>query len=133
MPSEKSNEAASIATFFFMSPPRDWMTSKLEAIPFLLANTLPRPGIPPGFLLWRDADPRHGVAGDGLGDEARGLDVLREFAQIVGGGGPSLRRADRLLHRGETAIEHARAGKRLGVGHEPRLQSREHFQFVFHE
>jgi hypothetical protein len=24
------------------------MTSKLEAIPFLLANTLPKPGIPPG-------------------------------------------------------------------------------------
>jgi hypothetical protein len=52
-----------------------------------------------------DGDALHGVPRDGLGDQARGLHVLDEAAEVTGGDLAGLRGTDGLLHGGELAVE----------------------------
>src|SRR5689334_14126483 len=86
-----------------------------------------------GLVSGRDAHSPDRVARDRLGYESRCLHVPGELAQVLRARGASLRRADGLLHDGEAPVEHARAGERLGVSHEARLEAREHFELVFNE
>src|SRR5262249_43118685 len=69
-----------------------------------------------------DRNTLDGVSRDRLGDEARRLHLLDERAEILRRGVAALRRADRLLDRGELPIEQPRAGKLRDVHQEPRLE-----------
>src|SRR5256885_13777735 len=80
--------------------------------------------------LRRDADSPNRVPRDRLRDETRGLHVLGELTEIFRAGGPSLRRAPRLLHGGKAALQHARPRERRRVGGKARLEPGEHFQPV---
>ena len=55
---------------------------------------------------------------DRLVDEPRSFYVLDEFAKVLRRDVAALRSAQRLLDRHESAVEHARSGKLLGVGNE---------------
>src|SRR5438094_6974629 len=96
-----------------------------------MANTLRRPGIPPG--LRRDADSANRVSGDRLRDEARGFHVVGELAQVFRRGGPPLRRAHRLLHGRKAALQHTRPRELRRVGSQARLEPGEHFELVLDE
>src|SRR5690606_34458888 len=54
-----------------------------------------------------DNEPAHVVVPDRVRDEAAGLHVFDERLQVFEPGGAALRRAGRLLHRGEVAVEDA--------------------------
>src|SRR5262249_20130023 len=113
-PSKKST--ANAASFFFMNPLLGLVSQQNEKVcVFFLAITRKRPVIPPGSLSSGcDGDSADLVARDRLRHEPRSLHVLREFSQVACCGGPALRRAHRLLHDGESAIQDARPGKGLG-------------------
>ena len=72
----------------------------------------------------------HPVALDQARDQAGGLRLLDEVAKQRGAGRVALRRADRLLYRGEAAVKDARAGQRLEVLQQARLEAGERVQPV---
>ena len=67
---------------------------------------------------------------DGLRDEAALLGVFDELAQIRGARRTPLRRAGRLLHAAEAAVEHARAGQLLDIRHQHRAKPRHRVELL---
>src|SRR5258706_8771514 len=130
MPIEKNSGTARATRFFFMSPPRVGWPAKNDYTTLPPANTLRTPGIPLHQPLRRDRDSANRVPRDRLRDETRSLHVLGELTQISRAGGPSLRRAHRLLHGGKAAFQHARPRKACRVGGKARLWPGGHFQLV---
>src|SRR3954466_13547564 len=80
--------------------------------------------------LLRDYYAAHAVLLDDLRGEAAFPDVVCKLAHVLRGGGPALRRGDRLLHPGDLAVEHARAGRARLLLDELRLQAAEHFELL---
>src|SRR5258707_1805164 len=78
--------------------------------------------------LRRNRNPPDRVPCDRRGHEAGGLDVLGEIAEVLRAGGPPLRRAHRLLHRGKTAFQHARSRELGAVRHKAGRPARARFQ-----
>ena len=77
-----------------------------------------------------DREPLDLVALDQARDQARGLRLLDEIAQEGGARLARAQRPDRLLDRGELAIEDPRPRQLLDVLQEARLQARERVQLL---
>src|SRR4051812_17491366 len=83
--------------------------------------------------LLRDYYAAHAVLLDDLRGEAAFPDVVCKLAHVLRGGGPALRRGDRLLHAGDLAVEHARAGRTCLLLDELRLEAAERLELLRHE
>src|SRR5688572_744691 len=83
--------------------------------------------------LRRDRKPPRAVALDQLGDEAGSLRLGHEVAQVLRARRAAFRRGDRLLDRGEAAIEEPRPRDFLHVEREARPQAGERIELVGHE
>src|SRR5262245_25452333 len=83
--------------------------------------------------LRRDRKAASAVALDKVGDEPGSLHFRYEFAQVLRARRPALGRADRLLDRGEAAVEDLRPRDPLHVEHEARPQPGERVELVGNE
>src|SRR3954463_731767 len=83
--------------------------------------------------LLRDYYAAHAVLLDDLRGEAAFPDVVCKLAHVLRGGGPALRRGDGLLHAGDLAVEHARAGRARLLLDELRLEAAEGLELLRHE
>src|SRR5713101_6145639 len=81
----------------------------------------------------RDRDAAHPVAVYEFFNKARLFHIVGEGGQVFRRRGARFRRADRLLHARHLAVEHARAGELLGVGHEARLEAGERIELLVDE
>src|SRR5688572_14941089 len=81
----------------------------------------------------RYLDAAYAVLLDRFRDQAAALDVVDELAQVLRSDGLGLLRPRGLLHAGDLAVEHARAGQLLRVRDEARFQAGEDVELVARE